>query len=404
MQLSRPFASEGRARLLTRTFLLVMLSMLAYFTAVGAIMPTLPRYVEGPLGGGGVEVGAVIGAFAVTAVLLRPLAGSTSDRRGRRILIIFGGISVGLSILAYSWTESLPLLVFWRLVTGVGEAFFYVGAASVINDLAPDERRGEALSYFSLALFGGLAIGPVTGEAILDAGGFDWVWTFAGASALFAGAVGFIVPETRPAGTGEVKGKILHKAAVLPGTVLATNIWALATFSSFMVLHALEIGMGGAKYVFALNSAVIISIRLFGARLPDTLGPKKAGSSALIAVMTGMLIMGLWAEPAGLYVGTAIYSIGHALAFPALMTFAISRAPASERGSVIGTFTAFFDFAFGVGAVSAGAIADAIGYRGAFVSASFVALGGLVLLLGAARNHARRSAAAEPAVAEATGR
>ena len=394
-------ARSGNPRLLTPTFLLVMLSMLAYFTAVGAITPTLPRFVEGPLGGGGLEVGAVIGAFALTAVLLRPLSGRLSDQRGRRILIIFGGISVGLSILAYSFSESLPLLIFWRLVTGVGEAFFYVGAASVINDLAPDERRGEALSYFSLALFGGLAIGPITGETILNAASYDWVWVFAGASALFAGAVGFIVPETRPPNAGETPGKIVHKAAILPGTVLATNIWALATFSSFMVLHALDIGMSGGRYVFALNSAVIIGIRLFGARLPDKLGAKKAGSSALVAAALGMLIMGAWAEPAGLYIGTFIYSIGHALAFPALMTLAISRAPASERGSVIGTFTAFFDLSFGVGAVSAGAIADAVGYRGAFVASAFVAIGGLILLLTAARNHARRTSSAEPALAEA---
>lgn len=404
MQVSKRSKRADRPRLLTPTFLLVMLSMLAYFTAVGAIMPTLPRYVEGPLGGGGVEVGAVIGAFALTAVLLRPLAGRTSDRRGRRILIIFGGISVGLSILAYSFTESLPLLIFWRLVTGVGEAFFYVGAASVINDLAPDERRGEALSYFSLALFGGLAIGPITGESILTASTFNWVWLFAGASALFAGAVGFIVPETRPPDAGDTPGKLVHGAAILPGTVLATNIWALATFSSFVVLHALDIGMSGGRFVFAVNSGVIIAIRLFGARLPDILGAKKAGSSALITVMLGMLIMGVWAEPAGLYLGTFVYSIGHALAFPALMTLAISRAPASERGAVIGTFTAFFDFSFGVGAVSAGVIADAVGYQGAFVAAAVVAFGGLVLLLGAARNHARRIAAPEPALAEAAGR
>ena len=402
--MSTTSAHASRPRLLTPTFLLVMLSMLAYFTAVGAITPTLPRYVEGPLGGGGLEVGAVIGAFALTAVLLRPLSGRMSDRRGRRILIVFGGISVGLSILAYSFTESLPLLIFWRLVTGVGEAFFYVGAASVINDLAPDERRGEALSYFSLALFGGLAIGPITGETILNASSFDWVWMFAGAAALFSGAVGFIVPETRPADAGDTKAKLVHGAAVLPGTVLATNIWALATFSSFMVLHALDIGMSGGRFVFALNSGVIIAIRLFGARLPDKLGAKKAGSSALVTVMVGMLVIGLWAEPAGLYVGTFIYSIGHALAFPALMTLAISRAPASERGSVIGTFTAFFDLSFGVGAVSAGAIADAVGYRGAFVAAAFVALGGLALLLAAARTYERKAAVSEPALAEAAGR
>ena len=56
--------------------------------------------------------------------------------------------------------------------------------------------------------------------------------------------------------------------------------------------------------------------------------------------------------------------------FPALMTLAINRAPASERGSVVGTFTAFFDLSFGVGAASAGQIAAMVGYRGAFVAAA----------------------------------
>ena len=82
------------------------------------------------------------------------------------------------------------------------------------------------------------------------------------------------------------------------------------------------------------------------------------------------------------------------------MTLAISRSPASERGSVIGTFTAFFDLAFGVGAASAGAIASLLGYRGAFVGAGCVALAGLVLLLGYSRRAgptAQPSPAAESA-------
>ncbi|MGH2808595.1 MAG: MFS transporter [Actinomycetota bacterium] len=387
-------ARAALPRLLTPLFLLVMLSTLAYFTAVGMILPTLPRYVEGPLGGNNAAVGVTIGAFGLTAVLLRPFSGRTSDRRGRRILIVGGGLLVGLSIAGYALSASLPSLVFWRLLTGVGEAFYYVGAASVINDLAPDERRGEALSYFSLALFGGLALGPVTGESILQSIGFSWVWIVAGASAAFAGLIGLMVPDTRPAGMHEApKAPLIHKAALLPGTILATNIWALATFSSFIPLYVLTIGMSGSRFVFALNSAIIIAIRLFGARLPDRLGARKAGTAALATTAVGLFVIALWPSEIALYAGTAIYSIGHALAFPALMTFALSRAPASERGAVVGTFTAFFDFSFGFGAASAGVIAEVLGYRGAFVGGAIVALGGLALLRWAARRSAARRAA-----------
>jgi hypothetical protein len=58
---------EARPSLLTRTFLTVAAAELAYFTADGVLLPALPRYVEGPLGGGNVAVGIVIGAFSVTA-------------------------------------------------------------------------------------------------------------------------------------------------------------------------------------------------------------------------------------------------------------------------------------------------------------------------------------------------
>ena len=389
--------ARPRPRLLTPTFLLIMLSTLAYFTGVGAIIPTLPRFVKGPMASGEVAVGLVVGAFAVTAVLLRPYSGRLSDQRGRRLLIVLGGVLVGLSVLAYELATGLVVLVVLRLITGIGEAFFYVGVASVINDLAPDERRGEALSYFSLALFGGLAIGPVLGESVLEAFGYGWVWVVAGAASLIAGGLGFSVPETRPEGTGLGPQKLIHRAALLPGTVLATNIWALATWTSFVTLYALNLGMDGARSIFVLNSAVVLSIRLFGARLPDRLGPKVAGGSALICTVVGMAIIGVWGSGAGLYVGTFVWSVGHALAFPALMTLAVSRAPASERGAVVGTFTAFFDLSFGVGAVSAGWMAASLGYRGAFLGSAIVAALGLVLLLGYKQAGAR-SGASQPAV------
>ncbi|MDP9068411.1 MAG: MFS transporter [Actinomycetota bacterium] len=391
--------TRTRARLVTPVFLLVMLSTFAYFVALGMITPTLPRYVEGPLASGNLAVGITVGAFAITAVLLRPFVGRVSDRRGRRILIIGGGLVVGASIVGYGVADSLWPLLVARLLTGVGEAAFYVGAATVINDIAPNDRRGEALSYFSLALFGGLAVGPVLGETILERVDFGAVWWWAGASAAFAGFVGFLVTETRPDGAGDGATKLIHRGALLPGTVLGTNIWGLATFSAFIPLYVLQIGMGGSRFVFALNSAIIISIRLFGARLPDRLGPRLSSRLALTGVGLGFLVMALWAEPVGLYVGTVFYSIGHALLFPALMTMAINQAPVSERGAVIGTFTSFFDLSFGIGAASAGAIASQVGYNGAFGIAALVAAGGLVLLgyVGRARSRIAAQPEAEAA-------
>ncbi|MGH2748654.1 MAG: MFS transporter [Actinomycetota bacterium] len=371
-----------RPRLVTRPFLLVMLSTLAYFISVGALIPTLPRYVKGPLQHGDAAVGLTIGSFALAAVVLRPMVGRLGDVRGRRLLIVAGGTLVGVSVLAYIPANALGPLLLLRLLSGAGEAFFYVGAASVINDLAPDERRGEALSYFSLALFAGIAVGPAIGEFVLGATNFDVVWLVAAVTGFFAGALGFKVPETRPEDAGQqVRRRIVHPAALEPGMILAASIWGLATFTAFVPLYTIEIGMSGSRLVFVVHAVTIMLIRSFGARIPDVLGPGRSARLALTVVAAGLIVMGTWAEPAGLFVGTFVFALGQAFAFPALMTLALRGAPAAERGSVVGTFTAFFDLAFGVGAVSAGAIAEVLGYRGSFLSAAGIAIAGLALLM-----------------------
>ena len=76
--------------LITGRFVVVIISGFCYFSAMGAMLPVIPRYVDKFLGGNDVEVGLAVGALAVGAILLRPLAGRIGDRYGRRVLMIGG--------------------------------------------------------------------------------------------------------------------------------------------------------------------------------------------------------------------------------------------------------------------------------------------------------------------------
>ncbi|MDQ4027484.1 MAG: MFS transporter [Actinomycetota bacterium] len=369
--------------MITPVFLLIMLSTFAYFVSVGSLIPILPRYVEGPLDGGNVAVGVAIGAFAITAVLLRPIAGRVSDERGRRILIVSGGVLVGLTTLGLVVVDTLAPLIVLRVLTGIGEAFFYVGAASTINDLAPDHRRGEALSLFSLSLYAGLAVGPVLGELVLEGtNSFGTVWVVSAVSALVSGVACIRVPDTR---LGEAPNggprRVIARVALLPGIALATSVWGMSGFNGFVPLYALELGLDGSRVAFLIFSVVVLLLRLLGARIPDKLGHLRTARMALSVSVSGLTVIGLWQSVAGLYVGAAIFALGQALIFPSLMSYVVSRAAPSERGSVVGTFTAFFDLAFGLGAVSLGAVSEALGYSGLFLSAAAVAGAGLAMLV-----------------------
>lgn len=98
----------GKAeRLLTPRFLLVVLSGLLYFTALGMLLPVVPLYVRRELGSGDAGVGVAVGALFVGAVLLRPYTGRLGDRMGRRVLIIGGALVVAASVAATSVVASL---------------------------------------------------------------------------------------------------------------------------------------------------------------------------------------------------------------------------------------------------------------------------------------------------------
>jgi MFS family permease len=216
---------------------------------------------------------------------------------------------------------------------------------------------------------------------ILHHGSYDAVWLTAAACALFAAGAGFALTETRPVATGEVSsGRLLHPAAIGPGLVLIASAFGFAGFNAFVALYARDLGLGGAGWVFLLYSAIVVAIRIFGRTLPDRVGPKQASGSALALLAAGLLTIGIWNAPAGLFVGTALFAVGTALAFPALMTLAVSRAEPSERSSVIGTFSACIDVGFAIGALTLGGVASFAGYEGVFIAGALASLVGALLL------------------------
>ena len=106
-----------------------------------------------------------------------------------------------------------------------------------------------------------------------------------------------------------------------------------------------------------------------------------------------MSVIALVHNAVGMYCGTLALGLGTSLNFPALMSLSVSRAPDTERGSVVGTFTAFFDLSQGAGTIALGAAAALANYRGAFATAAAsAALGVIVLGVGERRRAGARMA------------
>jgi len=370
---------------MTPTFLAFSAAVLAFFVSGAIFLPVVPRFTVGPLGGDDFAVGVVLGAFAVSSLIMRPFAGRIADRRGRRTALLVGAVITVAASFGHLIADSVPLLIAMRLILGVGEALFFVAAFAAATDLAPSHRRGEAISLISLSLYLGLAIGPVIGETLLSSLGYEAAWVAAGVIALAAVVLSWLAPETLPpeARSEDHTGqRLLHRRGIEPGLLLLCGVWGMGPFFAFLPLLADQQQLGGAGTFFGIFAIVVVVLRVIGARLPDRIGAAKLSGTALVVSASGMLLAGLVPTYVGLLVATVIFAVGVAFTFPAIMAMAVIGTPADERGAVVGTAGLFVDAAFGLSPAVLGLLARSSGYPSTFlVSAVIAGIGAAWLLI-----------------------
>jgi MFS family permease len=367
-----------RGRLFTRAFIILSASELAYFGAAGLVIPVLPLFAAQQLGGGEVGAGIAVGAFSVTALVLRPYAGRASDRYGRRPLLVWGALLCAVALALTLFVPNVASLVGLRLVLGVAEAFFFVAGFAAVADLAPPNRTGEALSFNSLSLYLGIALGPLLGEMLLDIGGFAMAWIGAAGLALLASLLASTIPEPAPAdrSTEVVASPLICRGAIGPSLGLAAGVAGMAGFFAFVALYAQQLELTGAGGVLMTFGLIVVGCRVAFAKLTDRVPPFRLAGSALVLCAAGLAVVAASGSVLGLFVGAAVLAVGISFVTPAFFAATFARVGAAERGAAAGTVSVFLDLAFGGGPLLLGFVADASSIPTAFGVAAAVAATG----------------------------
>jgi MFS family permease len=358
----------------------VFIAALLAFVAIGAALPVLPGYVRGPLRSSDLAVGIVVGAFAITSVVCRPLAGRQADIRGRRVVLVCGALAMAVGGALYLLASSVPYLVIARLAVGAGEGAVYTAGATWAVDLAPDDRRGLALGLFGLAVWGGLSLGPVAGELLRSGMGYDAVWILTAVLPLAGALIAMRLPEPAFAGAAGAARKpspiaLLPRAARRPGIALALANVGYAALAGFVVLHLRARGIGGGASVFTAFAVAVFASRVALSRVPDRAGARATATAAALFEAAGLVIIALAHSLPVALAGAVVVGVGFSMLFPALALMVVGEVEDDRRGSAMGAFTAFFDIGVGLGAPLAGAVASVAGYPAVFILAATAALG-----------------------------
>ncbi|HUH79745.1 MAG TPA: MFS transporter [Solirubrobacteraceae bacterium] len=374
-----------------------MAALLA-FLSIGAALPVLPLFVRGPLHAGNLAVGVVVGAFSVTSVFCRPLAGRFADTRGRRIVLVVSALVMSLGGILYLLAGSVATLVVARLVVGMGEGALYTAGATWAVDFAPARHQGLALGLFGLAVWGGLSLGPLVGELLRSAAGYSAVWALAAALPLAGALIGACLPEPARAFRGRARERmaLFPRPARRPGLALALANFGYAALAGFVVLDLRSHGVGGGASVFTAFASAVFLSRIVLSPLPDRAGPRATATGAALFEALGLTIIAFAHTLEAALAGALAMGIGFSMLFPALALMVVSQVGEESRGSALGAFTAFFDIGVGLGAPLAGAAAALSGYPAVFLLGSAAALGTAGLAAFTTQAHMRPALAGAP--------
>lgn len=385
---SSPAASSSPAGLR-----ILYAATLCNFTAFGIFYAAIQLYVKDELHADQGAVGLAVGAFSISALVVRPWVGRNIDVRGRRPFLIGALTLLALSSLGFLVAHSVAVVVLLRLIQGAAGGAFYTTAAATATDLAPSDRLAGAIARFSLFLYAGIAIGPSIAELVVDRVGFTALWFVPATLATIGIACVRMLPESgtsaiaRRAELGASPRRLLHPAAIGPGLVLMTTGMGYASITGFSSLYARHIELSSPGLLYAVFAITVIGGRVVSGPLADRSDRTTISLVGIILAAAGLGTLAAVQEPTAAFVGVAAFGAGFALIFPALMAFTVDRVDDHERGEALGSFTAFMDMGTGGGALLIGRLADDFGFGVAYGTPAVLCAIGAVLLVGLGRRH-----------------
>jgi DHA2 family multidrug resistance protein len=133
-------------------------------------------HIAGGLGATQDEATWVLTAYLVANAIILPAGAYMTTFIGRKKFYMICVALFGISSALCGFAPSLPILIFCRILQGVGGGGLAPSEQAILADTFPPEKRGQAFAMYGLAVVCAPAIGPTLGGYITD--NFDWRWIF----------------------------------------------------------------------------------------------------------------------------------------------------------------------------------------------------------------------------------
>jgi len=213
---------------------------------LAAVEPEIRRAFFAPNDPNAMAVDGLLGtAFFFTYMVSAPALGWLSDRFSRWLIIGIAVLLWSLASGASGLAATFSILMFTRVLVGIGEGGYGPAAPTILADLFPIAVRGRVLSIFSAAIPVGGALGFVLGGLIGSHLGWRWAFYLVTPPGLLLGLLCFT--QRDPRGRGLERSKQDRATWNDLFTLLRTRSYAINCFAQ----TAMTFAFGGLAFWFS---------------------------------------------------------------------------------------------------------------------------------------------------------
>ena len=316
--------------------------------------------------------------FGVTKAATNYLAGRLSDVLGRKIILVVGWLVAAPVPILLAVAPSWGFVLFANALLGISQGLTWSTTVIMKIDLAGPKYRGLAMGlnefagYFAVA-GSALATGYIASTYALR----PYPFYLGFAYVLVGGAMSvFLVRETHH---DRAPSQAVNQRDVFVKTSFTDP--TLSSASQAGLVNNLNDGMAWGLFplLFAASGMSLAEIGWLAAIYPGVWGGAQLLTGALSDVVgrKWLIVVGMWVQAIGIgltatahafhafAVGAVLLGLGTAMVYPTLLAAIGDASPMSWRASAVGVYRLWRDLGYAIGALVAGAVADALGLRAA---------------------------------------
>lgn len=365
-----------KQKLWTKDFINITSVSFFIFLAFYILLTTLPIQLTNEFGGGTDQAGLLLTFFLIPAIIIRPFAGKWVGIGSQKKLLIYAAVAFFLATLVYPFVINIGMMLILRVLHGIAFGIITTVKGTISAEIIPETRRGEGMSWFSLAMGLAMVIGPVIGLNLANIGAYNTSYficmVISAVNILLSLAIHVPEQERLEKYLKTSKRFNLNDLIDKNAAPLALVIFLLASaysgIASLLALYAQEINLvSAASTFFLLYAGLMFVFRPFTGVWADRYGAKKIVLPCIVIFAVGMVLLALPQTAVIMIIAGAVIGIGYGSVTPILQTQIISAVEKPRVGIANSLYFNSMDLGMAIGAFVMGITAKSFGFNSVFL-------------------------------------